>query len=117
MKFELNNTKWIIRFSNKNWLLKKYNKEHKEKATFVFGLCDYTKHIININSELEETQILQTLRHELAHCWLWTFGAVYDNYTEEELCNKFASMCEFVYEVSKEFKNSRLKCGIYKEME
>ena len=34
MKFELNNTKWIIRFSNKNWLLKKELSELESSDTY-----------------------------------------------------------------------------------
>ena len=104
MEFELNGTNWKIKFSNKDYLLKRYNKENKEKAFYVFGYCDFAKHVIHINSELEKTQTLQTLRHELAHCWLWCIGAYKDNYTQEELCDIVASMCDFIYEVTYVFK-------------
>lgn len=103
MEFTLNNTKWKIIKTPKQWLIDKYNSEHDEKCYYVFGLCEYSTHIIHLNEELNKSQMLMTLRHELAHCWLWTYGACYESYSEEDVCNKVSAMCEFIYEISNKY--------------
>ena len=52
MEFTINDIVWSIKDTSKEWLIDKYNSEHDEKCTYVFGLCDYATHIIHINEEL-----------------------------------------------------------------
>lgn len=107
MEFYINNTKWEIRLTPKQWLIDKYNSEHDEKCYYAFGLCEYSTHIIHLNEELERTELIKTLKHELTHCWLWVHGATYENYTEEEVCNKVSAMVDFIYKTTNEFICSR----------
>lgn len=97
MNFKLNDMEWTIKQTPKQWLVEKYNSENESKCTYVFGLCEYPKHIIHINEELERTEMIKTLKHELTHCWLWSYGAKYETYTEEELCDKVSAMCDFIH--------------------
>ncbi len=103
MEFSLNGTKWNIKKTSKKWLIDKYNSEHEDKCYYAFGLCEYPTHTIHLNEELEDTQMIQTLKHELTHCWLWTMGATYESYTEEEVCNKVSAMCDFIYNTTQKF--------------
>ena len=100
MNFKLNDMEWTIKPTPKQWLVDKYNSEHEDKCTYAFGLCEYSKHIIQLNEELERTEMIRTLKHELTHCWLWSYGATYETYTEEEVCNKVSAMCDFIYKTT-----------------
>lgn len=92
MRFIMNNEVWEIIKIDKETIVNKYNEEMGEEANFVFGLTIYSKHEIWLNEEMCKDQLIKTLRHELTHCYIWSFGLHHlPLYEEEMVCDIVAS--------------------------
>lgn len=104
MKFKCNNQEWKIINQDEQKLIEKYNSEFEEKANFVFGVTIYSKHEIWINKDMCEEQKINTLKHELTHCYIWNYG-LYNvpHYTDEMVCDLVASINDFINEVVDEY--------------
>ena len=107
MQFEINNKTWTIIEIEKEWLVNKYNEEHEEKTTFVFGLCEYPTQTIFINKDMHEDQKRSTLKHELMHCWLWCNGIVQFELSEEDVCNLVSASNHFINEAVKIYEEAK----------
>lgn len=105
MIFKINNDEWNIVLMDKENLKKKYNEEYEEEATFVFGLTIYPENEIWINRDMCFEQQLRTLKHELTHCYIWSFGLKNTpNFTEEMVCDIVAAISPFIDDVVANFK-------------
>ena len=104
MKFKINNNNWEIKEKDKQTLLDKYNSNHEDSALFVFGMCIYSEHEIWINKDMCKEQKIRTLKHELTHCYMWSYG-LYNvpHFTEEMACDLVESINDFINEVVKEY--------------
>ncbi len=105
MEFLINGQKWKILIKTKQELINKYNSEHEDKAVYAFGVTIYSDHEIWINEELCPDQKQNTLRHELAHCFIWSYGLY--NTTgdhDEAMCDLISASNEFIYNVVHQFK-------------
>ncbi len=100
MEFKINNNTWKIIEQPADVLLEKYNSESEEPALYAFGVCIYSKHEIWINKDLCEEQKIKTLKHELTHCYIWSYG-LYNvpHYTEEMVCDLVSSIHDFIEEI------------------
>ncbi len=105
MKFVINNDTWEIKELSKDELNKMYEDNMKEKAYFVFGLTQKSKHIIYINKDMCYDQKIKTLKHELTHCYIWEYG-LYNvtDVNEEVICDLVASSNNFINEVVEKYK-------------
>ena len=105
INFKINNTNWKIIMKDKETLLNKFNSENDQKALFAFGVASYTTYEIWINSDMCFEQQLRTLKHELAHCYMWVMG-MYNvaNYNEEFICDLISASNDFINEVVEKFK-------------
>ena len=105
MIFKINNDEWNIVLMDKENLKKKYNEEYEEEASFVFGLTIYPESEIWINNDMCFEQQLRTLRHELTHCYIWSFGLKNtSNFTEEMVCDIVAASNPIIEGIIAEFK-------------
>ena len=105
MKFKINNNTWVIKTVDKDVIVGKYNSEFDDKAKFVFGVTIYSKHEIWINKEMCYEQIIKTLKHELTHCYIWSYGlAQAPNFDEEMACDLVSSSIDFINEVVSMYK-------------
>lgn len=100
MLFFINNATWQIQELESEELQKLYEEERKEKAYFVFGVTKYSQHIIYINKDMCMNQKVSTLKHELTHCYIWSYG-LYNvtEITEEILCDIVACSNDFINEI------------------
>ena len=100
MEFNINNDKWTIEEKEKNELRKMYEEETEEKAYFVFGVTQKSKHIIYINKDMCKEQKIKTLKHELTHCYIWEYG-LYNvmDINEEVICDIVASSNDFINDI------------------
>lgn len=107
IEFEINKSKWKITQKPKEELLEKYNTEHEEKATYVFGVTSYPNHEIVINEELCFDQQIATLKHELAHCYIWSYG-FYEvaQFNEELVCDIISASNDFINIVLDKYKKA-----------
>lgn len=104
MKFEINNEEWEIFIVPKESIKDRYNEENNTEATFVFGLTIYNEHEIWINDSMCFTEKLRTLRHELTHCYIWSFGLNNaPHYTEEMVCDIVAASNGIIDRIVMEF--------------
>ena len=99
MNFKINNMTWKIMMKSKEELLDKYNSNHDQKAYYLFGVTLFPEHEIWLNEEMCYDQQIKTLKHELTHCYIWSYG-IYNvpDYNEECICN------DFIHEVVEKYK-------------
>mgnify|MGYP003308109641 CR=1 FL=1 len=107
MIFTINNEDWDIKLVDKDIIKSRYNQEYNSEATYVFGLTLYNQNEIWINEDMCEDQRLRTLRHELAHCYIWSYGLNNTpSFTEEMVCDIVASSYYIIDEIVEDFCNS-----------
>ena len=106
MEFKINNSKWIIKRIDKNTMLEKYKKSVDEEACFAFGLTLFPQHEIWINKDMCYDQQIRTLKHELTHCFIYSYG-MYNvpHFNEEMVCDLVASINDFITNIICEYKN------------
>lgn len=110
MLFFINNATWQIQELESEELQKLYEEERKEKAYLVFGVTKYSQHIIYINKDMCMDQKVSTLKHELTHCYIWSYG-LYNvtDINEEIICDIVANSIDFINEVVKQYRSKAMK--------
>ena len=103
MKFTINNDVWIIKEVSKEALIKIYEKEMKTKAYYIFGVTRKSDHTIMINEEMCEAQKIKTLKHELAHCYIWEYGLYNAEVDEEGICDIVACSNDFINRIVEKY--------------
>ena len=103
--FEINNSTWVIKLLDKETLLKLYRESIDEEALFAFGVTVFPSHEILINKDMCYDQQIRTLKHELTHCFIYSYG-MYNvpHYTEEMVCDLVASVNDFINDVINDFE-------------
>lgn len=110
MKVEINNEEWEIFIVPKESIKDRYNEENNAEATFVFGLTIYNEHEIWINDSMCFTEKLRTLRHELTHCYIWSYGLYnVEHYTEEMVCDIVAESYGIIERIVLQFAENIAK--------
>lgn len=111
MEFKINNTEWKIIEQSKQEMINLYKKQIQpdEEVSFVFGLTNKSYHIIFINEDMCEEQKINTLKHELTHCYIWMYG-LYNtpNFNEEMACDLVASSNDFINKVVEKYKKQNI---------
>ena len=104
MRFEINNDEWEIFIVPSESIKKRYNEDNNADSTFVFGLTIYPEHAIWINDTMCLAEQIKTLRHELTHCYIWSYG-LYNapHYTEEMVCDIVAASHGIIDRIVNEF--------------
>lgn len=113
MKFEINKDLWEIEEIKADQLKEMYEKQMEEKAYYVFGVTQKSKHKIYINKDLCEAQKIKTLKHELTHCYIWEYG-LYNvmNINEEVICDIVACSNDFINEVIGQYIQDKQVCHV-----
>lgn len=105
--FEVNYQQWKIIRTDTKTLVDKYNSENKDSCDFAFGVTLFSKHEIWINKDMCLDQQLNTLKHELTHCYIFTHGLFnVPNYNEEMVCDLVSSIHNFINNVLEIYKYS-----------
>lgn len=99
MKFKINGKQWEIIKHNTKRLSQIVSDIEKRECNFAYGYTYYPTQKILINKDLCVEQQTFTLKHELAHCYIWNYGLYHVNYEEEILCDIVASSNDFINEV------------------
>lgn len=107
MKFKINNDTWDIKRIDQEIIVDELN-SHRDKDDeyyFAFGLTKYPAHEIWINKDMSLAQQVNTLKHELTHCYIFNFG-LYNvpNFNEEMVCDLVSSINDFINEVVEQYK-------------
>jgi Zn-dependent peptidase ImmA (M78 family) len=108
MKFRINNDNWQIKETDKDTMRDLWNKITGED-TCVFGLTIKTSQIIFINKNICEEQKIKTLKHELAHCYIWEYGFYYVEADEETICEIVAKSNDFINRVVEKYRKETKK--------
>ena len=106
MKFKINNDTWIIKEVDKDKMRELW-KKITDEDTCVFGLTIKTSQIIFLNKDICQEQKIKTLKHELAHCYIWEYGLYYMQFDEETTCEIVAKSNDFINEVVKKYKEEQ----------
>ncbi len=105
MKFTINNNEWTIIEKDSDTMLKTYKENVDDRATFAFGVAIFPTHEIWINKDMCIDQKIRTLKHELTHCFIYSYG-MYNvpEFNEEMVCDLVASITDFIDEVINKYK-------------
>ena len=97
MEFEINNTKWKIEQVSKDQM------KLQSENDYTLGLTIYSEQKILLNES--QANIIKTLKHELAHVWLYEYGHSQNEkgYSYEEVCEIVASSNNFINEIVKKY--------------
>ena len=99
MQFTINDAKWNIRLVNEDEM------NNEMKNDYTLGVTIYkTQEILLLK---KQANIVKTLKHELAHVWLYEYGHAQNDdssYKYEDICEIVASSNNFVNEVVEKFK-------------
>jgi len=105
-KFRINDDEWEIIQVDKELIRNRFNKDNEEDATYVFGLTIFSEHKIWINKDMCDEQKIKTLKHELTHCYIWSFGlGSVPHYTEEMVCDIVSASNGFVNDTVEKYRN------------
>ena len=105
MNFKINNDTWKVLKKEHKEVLDELNADREEKYYYAFGLTKYSTHEIWINKNACIEQQIQTLKHELTHCYIFNYG-LYNvpNFNEEMVCDLVSSINDFINEVVERYK-------------
>lgn len=106
MEFEINNSTYSIVEVEEKELKEQFEKDYPNAEDIVelYGHTSYVTHIIRINKNLCAEEKIRTLKHELAHVWLWVYAHSSNNmFTEENVCEIVASSNDFINEVVEKY--------------
>lgn len=108
---------WKLCFRNKDEMNRIFyeNKPTDDDAR-LHGITDYITSTVYIDKELDGFLLAKTLRHELAHIYLWETGQQDRVMNEEEQCD-FLSVAAPIICKSVDDILLRLKEGLYKRGE
>ena len=101
--------KEILKFSINNKQYTIYDINTIEGKPSYVGESQYDEGIILIEEGTKE-QMLTTLKHELAHVWLYENGHPYQAggcFTYEDMCEYIAFSNNFVYEISQRYLDAK----------
>ena len=104
MKFEINNTEWEIKEVDEATM------NNEMKNVFTLGVTIYR--IQEILLLKDQANIINTLRHELMHVWLYEYGHAQNDetkYNYEDVCEIVASSNDFINKMLL-FTALNLKC-------
>lgn len=110
MKFLMNNREWEIKELSQDEMRETFTKyDQKQESGRYFGLTWADTGMIYLDKDLCLGQKIQTLKHELMHCYIYCHLFDGDkSYTEEDLCNISANAHDSIHEiVVKYFKGAK----------
>lgn len=100
----------ILDFTYKNKPYTIYEVDRIEGKNSYIGETQYDKGVILIEKGNRQ-EMLDTLRHELAHVWLYENGHPYQAggcFTYEDMCEYIAFSNRFVFEISEKYLNAKI---------
>ena len=97
MEFEINGSIWEIEE------VAEYEMRVKAENDYTLGLTVYTEQKVYITKEQKNKE--KTLRHELAHVWLFENGhnAHERSFNHEDVCEIVASSWKFINKITSEY--------------
>lgn len=98
MKFNINGSKWTIEIVSED----RINNEMKNDNTL--GVTLYKEQKILLLKT--QANIIKTLKHELAHVWLWEYAHVQNDnasYDYEDVCEIIACSNNFINNIVNDF--------------
>lgn len=108
---------WTLRFKDKNEMNKIYyeNRPIDEEAR-IHGITEYITQTVYLDKELDGFLLGKTLRHELAHIYLWETGQQGCVKNEEETADLISVAAPVICKCADEIM-LRLREGLYKKGE
>ena len=108
---------WNLCFRDRDTMNKLYYENRTPDDTArINGLTDYTSSTIYFDKDIDGFLLAKTLRHELAHIYLWETGQQDRVYNEEELCEVMSVAAPLITKSANDIL-LRLKEGLYKKGE
>lgn len=102
MKFKINNRTWEIIEENQE-KIKEIDNEKDEKVT-IYGLTCYDTQKIYLWNKLCYEAKIQTLKHELFHCYVGCYCSFSSlELNEEVMCNLSANSHDIIHEIVEKY--------------
>lgn len=103
MKFKINNRTWSIKELSQEEIKKEYKRhldgEPAERGKY-FGITYADEQVILLDKDLNAETKKNTLKHELAHCYMSVYCYhAQDKFSEEDMADLVANSNDFVNEV------------------
>ena len=98
MKFNINNSEWEIKTVDEATI------NNEMKNDYTLGVTIYkTQEILLLENQ---ANIIKTLKHELAHVWLYEFGHNQQEkeFSYEDICEIVASSNDFINGIVEKYK-------------
>lgn len=93
-----------------------YENRPVDEETRLHGITEYTTSTIYFDKDIDGFLLAKTLRHELAHIYLWETGQQDRVYSEEELCEVMSVAAPLITKSANDIL-LRLREGLYKRGE
>ena len=96
-----------IRINGLLWTIEEVDTRSQElviNGNSCFGVCQYVNQRILIDNSIKDDKKYQTLKHELAHAFLYCYTLdKKDTFNEEELCEFVAMYSDAINDFAKEY--------------
>lgn len=86
MKFKMNNKEFEIKKVSKNEMWGDAGEAKKSDRDYLGKFNAYTQEIW-LSNDLSKEQEIETLIHELIHCYMWCYCTHLEQCDEEDICN------------------------------
>lgn len=102
MVFKINGTEWIIEDVDDGAM------KLEAENDYTLGLTIYKQQKILL---VRQANIIKTLKHELAHVWMYEYGHNQHNmeYSCEDVCEIVASINDFINEIVRQYLEKQEK--------
>ena len=101
MKFKKNDLEFTIRYATADEVKPVFN--DKNEDSYYYGSTTLSKQEILINNEVSKEKQIETLYHELMHCYIFCYLCDGLQFDEEGLCNISAKSHNIIHNIVERF--------------
>lgn len=103
MKFKMNDLEWTIKNASADEVKAVFN--DKNEDSYYYGSTTLSKQEILINNEVSKEKQIETLYHELMHCYIFCYLCDGLQFDEEGICNISAKSHNIIHEIVERYFN------------
>ena len=101
MKFKMNNLEFTIKYATADEVKSVFN--DKNEDSYYYGSTTLSKQEILINKEVSKEKQIETLYHELMHCYIFCYLCNGLQFDEEGLCDISAKSHNMIHSIVERF--------------
>ena len=101
MKFKMNDLEFTIKYASADEVKAVFN--DKNENSYYYGSTTLSKQEILINNEISKEKQIETLYHELMHCYIFSYLCDGLQIDEEGLCDISAKRHNMIHKIVKDY--------------